>query len=227
MEWTLRWWRISIHRIYPTPEQLSCTYNRAASWWQQQLHWLGYDHAYIGLFRSLQQQGILAHLQDNSAICDCGIGTGALSLAIAQTVSSEVQISGVDISPAMLKKSAQLLTGANVNHDLCQSDATALPFKDNSFDLVMSAHMLEHLLNPAEGLREMLRVLRPGAPLILAVTRSNWLGWLIEWYWGNTCFTQQQLIDLMTKAGLINVQFYPFKIGLARWTSIACLGFKL
>jgi len=226
MEWTIGWWQVSIQRVYPTPDQLSQTYNQAASWWHQQLHWLGYDHAYAELWRSLQHAGILFHLQDNSTVCDCGIGTAAFSLTFAKTVNSTVQITGVDISPEMLGKAHQFLNQAKVNHRLCQSDVNVLRFKDDTFDVVMSAHMLEHLPHSAQGLQEMVRVLRPGAPLVLAVTRPGLLGWWIQWHRGNDCFSQKKLVEMLTEAGLINVQFYPFTVGLSRWTSSACVGFK-
>lgn len=44
----------------------------------------------------------------------------------------------------------------------------------STIDLVMAAHMLEHLLNPAIRIKEMVRILRPGAPVILAVTRPGY-----------------------------------------------------
>jgi demethylmenaquinone methyltransferase/2-methoxy-6-polyprenyl-1,4-benzoquinol methylase len=50
MEWTIRWWQVSIKRVYPTSAQLSQTYNRSASWWHQHLHFFGYDQAYIELW---------------------------------------------------------------------------------------------------------------------------------------------------------------------------------
>jgi len=46
------------------------------------------------------------------------------------------------------------------------ADAHALPFKDNSFDFVMSFAVLEHLRYPFAALREVRRVLKPGAPFV-------------------------------------------------------------
>lgn len=80
----------------------------------------------------------------------------------------------------MLCTAHQLLHDAGINHQVCQEDARALPLKEHTFDLVMSAHMLEHLSNPMQGLQEMVRVVRLGAPLILAVTRPGLLGSLIQ-----------------------------------------------
>lgn len=226
MEWTIRWWQVSIKRVYPTSSQLSQTYNRSASWWHQHLHFFGYDQAYIELWRSLQSDGVLSHLTDNSTLCDCGIGTAACSLAFVKASHLNAHITGVDISSQMLSNAHERLSQANVKHQLCQSEVNTLPFADNSFDVVTSSHMLEHFPNPNQGLHEMVRVLRSGAPLILAVTRSGLLGWLIQWYWGNRCFSQKALVEMLTQAGLTNVQFYPFTVGVSRWTSIACVGFK-
>lgn len=225
MEWVIGYWQISIQRVLPTKEQLTRMYNTAAPWWHHHLKLLGYSHAYARLFQSLQQSGILAHLKNGSLVCDLGIGTAALSLALAKTITPKIQVTGIDISPKMLDKAQQLLTNAGVFHQVCQSDMT-LPFNDNTFDLAMSAHMLEHLPDPLVGLREMVRVLQPGAPLILVVTRSGLLGSLIQLYWGNDCFSAKVLAEMMAEVGLTKIRFYPFTVGLSRWTSIAYVGFK-
>ncbi|BAY07735.1 class I SAM-dependent methyltransferase [Calothrix sp. NIES-2098] len=226
MEWTIGWWQISVQRIYPTNAQLSQTYNQAASWWHQHLQFLGYSHAYRELWRSLKNSNILPLGQDKLTICDCGIGTAAFSLAFAQIINPKTQITGVDISSQMLQKADQKLSVANVPHRICQSDVNTLPFADRSFDGVICAHTLEHLPDPIQGLQEMVRVLRPGAPLILVVTQSGLLGWLIQWYWGNRCFNREELSKLIHEVGLTQLQFVPFPVGLARFTSIACIGFK-
>lgn len=226
MEWTFGWWQVSIQRVYPTTTELSQTYNQAANWWPQHLHALGYSHAYRELWRSLKNANLLPYSQDNLAICDCGIGTAAFSLAFAQTINPAVVITGVDISSKMLNTAHRLLSQAKIRYQICQSDVKALPFADESFDGVISAHMLEHLADPIQGLREMVRILRPGAPLVLVVTRSGLPGWLIQWHWGNRCFKQQELLSLMGEAGLIQLQVVPCPLGLACLTSFACIGFR-
>jgi demethylmenaquinone methyltransferase/2-methoxy-6-polyprenyl-1,4-benzoquinol methylase len=226
MEWTIKWWQVSVQRVYPTTTQLSETYNRAASGWHQQLRLLGYRDAYRKLWQLLKTADVLPPWKDNVALCDCGIGTAAFSLAFAQTINSIVHITGVDLSSEMLNQAHQQLSQAEISHQLCQSDVYTLPFADYAFDGVISAHMLEHLSNPAQGLREMVRVLRPGAPLVLVVTRSGLPGALIQWHWGNRCFNPEELSGLIHEAGLSHVQFFSFPIGLARFTSLACIGFR-
>lgn len=226
MEWTFGWWQISVQRVYPTTQQLSQTYNQAASWWHQHLRLLGYGHAYRALWRSLRKKALLSTWKDNSSICDCGIGTAALSLSLVQTIHSTLQITGVDISSEMLNAARQRLSNAKVIHHLCQSDVNQLPFGDRSFDGIISAHMLEHLPDPKQGLQEMVRILRSNAPMVLIVTQTGLLGTLIQWHWGNRCFSQKELSALMQEAGLVNLQFVPFPFGLARFSSMACVGFR-
>lgn len=226
MEWTIGWWQISVQRVYPTTQKLSQTYNQAACWWHQHLRLLGYSHAYKELCRSLGNTVISSLWKDNAKICDCGIGTAALSLSLIQTIHSTLQITGVDISSEMLNTAHQKLSNAKVIHHLCQSDVNKLPFGDRSFDGVISAHMLEHLPDPRQGLQEMMRILRPNAPLVLIVTQTGFLGTLIQWHWGNRCFSQKELAALMQEAGLVNLQLIQFPFGLARFSSMACIGFR-
>ena len=158
--------------------------------------------------------------------CSNLCNTADFSLALAKTVSPKLHVTGVDISPEMLAKANQLLVRSGVDCQVCQSDVNRLPFDDNAFDLVLSAHMLEHLSNPSAGLQEMVRVLRPKAPIVLTVTRPGLLGWCIQWHWGNGCISPKELTHLMAEAGLSDIRCYPFTFGLSRWTSVACVGFK-
>lgn len=53
--------------------------------------------------------------------------------------------------------------------DLIQSEAEKLPFPDNSFDIVHSHHVFEHLSDPLKAASEILRVLKPGGFVFIEV----------------------------------------------------------
>jgi demethylmenaquinone methyltransferase/2-methoxy-6-polyprenyl-1,4-benzoquinol methylase len=94
-------------------------------------------------------------------IC-CGTGdlTGAL---LADRPANAAPVTGLDFSGEMLRLAERKYTGANVNW--IEGDAMALPFPDNSLDLVTSAFGFRNLRNYAAGLKEIHRVLRPGGSI--------------------------------------------------------------
>ncbi|MBY8874546.1 methyltransferase domain-containing protein [Micromonospora sp. PLK6-60] len=98
-------------------------------------------------------------------VLDIGAGTGELWRRV-DPVRRGLRLTLADFSPAMC---AQLRTVPGARVQRC--DATALPFRDASFDTVVANHMLYHLDDPDRGLREFARVLRPGGRL--AVTTNG------------------------------------------------------
>jgi SAM-dependent methyltransferase len=96
---------------------------------------------------------------------DFGCGAGRLTVALADQVESVV---GVDISPSMLVKARELDSTGRC--EFIENDRDDLSvFENNSFDIVFSSLVLQHL--PASLARaylaEMVRVLRPEGVLIV------------------------------------------------------------
>lgn len=228
MHMTLGTWQITIQRIPPTRAELASMYDRAAERWQPTLRRLRYDRVYTNLFAQLQADGLLRGLTSGGRVLDCGIGTAAFSLALVRTIATPVQIEGIDISAQMLAQARRNLRAAGIEPRLHQRDMRRLPCGRRRFDLVMSAHLLEHLDDPPAGLAEMARVLRPGAPLLVVVTRGNWFDALLRLKWRYTTITPTQLERWMRDLGLVNIRAYDLATerSPALLTSVACIGFK-
>jgi SAM-dependent methyltransferase len=73
-------------------------------------------------------------------------------------------VTGVDIAPDMVERARSLAARSGVADRVAfqVGDVAALPFADASFDVVVSTLSAHHWPNPAAGLAEIHRVLRPG-----------------------------------------------------------------
>jgi 2-polyprenyl-3-methyl-5-hydroxy-6-metoxy-1,4-benzoquinol methylase len=110
-------------------------------------------------------------------ILEVGCGAGDFSLHLA---ALGAQVTGTDFSPKAIEiavsKGAVQASAARFQ----VADAQALPFLDQTFDLVLSCECLEHVPEPAKALAEMFRVLKPGGRLILT-TENYSNGMLVYW----------------------------------------------
>lgn len=102
-----------------------------------------------------------ADLQPGQHVLDVACGPGIPSLMAAPLVSRSGLVTGIDIAPGMVniaKEKAQEKGFHNVVFQ--EGDAEALPFPDDSFDVVLCNHGLVHTTDRLKALHEMRRVLK-------------------------------------------------------------------
>lgn len=109
-----------------------------------------------------------AGLRPGWQVLDVGCGTGVLARAAAGCVAPGGSVSGVDANPAMLAVAARIAPDI----DWREGAAEALPFQDEMFDAVVSQFGLMLFAAPEAALREMVRVLKTGGRLAVAVFDS-------------------------------------------------------
>jgi ubiquinone/menaquinone biosynthesis C-methylase UbiE len=150
-------------------------------------------------------------------VLEVAIGTGR-SLS---HYPPDVQLTGVDLSPAMLDIAKQHAADLNRTIDLHEGDAEHLPFDDASFDTVVCALSLCSIPNPAAAIREMRRVLVPGGRLLLLdhvdstwppVRAAQWLLERVTIRAAGEHFTRRQL-PLVDAAGFDIVEVERLKAG--------------
>jgi SAM-dependent methyltransferase len=106
---------------------------------------------------------VRSHVTSGVRILDAGCGEGALVMALARELAErDVRVVGVDISKKNLAAGLGRLrrTGDGDRASLLVADLEHLPFPDDSFDIVVSSHVLEHLPHFGAGLSELRRVTR-------------------------------------------------------------------
>ncbi len=102
-------------------------------------------------------------------ILDLGCGTGIVARILRERLGGAATINGLDASPAMIAKARAVAPEI----DFREGNAMALPFADQSFDLVLSQQMLQFVPDRAVALREARRVLVPGGRLLLSTWRPR------------------------------------------------------
>ncbi len=100
-----------------------------------------------------------------------GVGTGAdlphLAHLHLQSQAREVDIVGVDLSPAMLKRCRRTAKRLNLPLVTLCGDAAALPLSDNAFDVVVLTLIVSVVLEPQACVAEAMRVLRPNGKVVV------------------------------------------------------------
>jgi len=107
--------------------------------------------------------GEVAAAHPGGKVLEVGSGTGRLAVRLAREAPG-MTLTGVDISDAMVERAARRASVASLSERVRfeVGDVAALPLPDQEFDGVVSTLSLHHWPNPAKGLVEIHRVLKPG-----------------------------------------------------------------
>lgn len=112
--------------------------------------------------------------RNNIKILDVACGTGRFVQDILK-MNRKIEYHGLDTSKEMLKKLKKRLGNKFVN--LYNADASNMPFKDNTFDITYSFHLLWHLekKDQVEMIREMIRVTKNGGIIVIDAYNRDFL----------------------------------------------------
>ncbi|NND04500.1 MAG: methyltransferase domain-containing protein [Acidimicrobiia bacterium] len=119
--------------------------------------------------RSNRQIDAAADLHKAQSVLDIGCGPGAAVRAAAYVVK---EATGVDRSEAMIDIARRRSKSHN-NVSFVVAGAEELPFPDGSFDRIWTIHAFHHWEDPAGGIAESLRVLRPGGRFLVIESETK------------------------------------------------------
>jgi SAM-dependent methyltransferase len=127
------------------------------------------SRAFLGsLFRGVAAD-VAALVPRGARILEIGCGPGHLSIEMARRHGLDV--TGLDLDPAMIERArtnaTRILVDGASQPTFAIGDVASMPFADDSFDLVVSTFSMHHWEDPSAGLSEIGRVLRPDARALI------------------------------------------------------------
>ena len=136
---------------------------------RQQTAWGSGDYAVIGTTLQIvgEQLAEACDLRWDESVLDVAAGNGNATLAAARRGCN---VTSTDYVPSLLDRGAERAQAERLPVDFKVADAEALPFKDASFDAVLSTFGVMFAPDHAKAAEEMARVCRPGGRIGLA----NW-----------------------------------------------------
>ncbi len=111
----------------------------------------------------------VAEVQSDSRVLDVAAGSGDIAIGLIKKMGGDGRVVLTDLNGSMLAEGARRMVDAGVlpgRADCIQSDGTALPFADESFDVVSIAFGIRNFVDIEAGLKEFHRVLVPGGQFI-------------------------------------------------------------
>ncbi|MBS9718518.1 class I SAM-dependent methyltransferase [Pseudohalocynthiibacter aestuariivivens] len=214
-------WEVVISRRVLSSTDLASRYDAASGRWARTARRFRLNAAYCEPLLASRVVIDLMQVEPQARILDCGVGNGSLSIALASLMKGPADFHAIDTSAEMLMQAKSVMQHAGLDPHLQQADVLSLPYEDQSFDVVMAAHVLEHLPDPQRALAEMVRVLKPGGMVFLCVTRPSLFGALVQLLWRTWAITEQEGIAWLNASQLVDVGYRPVRLSSAGFASTA------
>ena len=108
-------------------------------------------------------------------IIDVGAGPGFISIILAE---AGYQVTAFDFAETMLEEAKENAGELAKEIQFVQGDAMALPFDEDSFDVVISRNLTWNLPSPDKAYQEWIRALKPQG--LMLVFDANWYRYLVD-----------------------------------------------
>ena len=148
--------------------------------------WAGYYDGSVDVdFRSYnfftRRDAVIKLLDEDGTferILDVGCGTGDYVEVAARHNGS---FWGIDYAPEMVRQASERIPGHGERNLFVCGSGDELPYRNDTFDLVMAMGYIEYFERPDEPISEIVRVLKPGGTLVMQAFKKELCGQLNEY----------------------------------------------
>lgn len=118
-----------------------------------------FEPYFLPIYRRVFEQ---VPISRDTSLLDAGCGAGLFS---TMAIRKGAQVIGIDAAPGLLKIARQ----RNPEHNFLEEDLEAMPFADNTFDVVTGFNSFQYAGDFQNALKEARRVLKPGGRLVVVI----------------------------------------------------------
>ncbi|HEY7159908.1 MAG TPA: class I SAM-dependent methyltransferase, partial [Acidobacteriota bacterium] len=140
-------------------------------WRRSAFYWSKHQNTIEQMFSPATQAVIQrAEIKNGDQILDVAGGMGEPSFSIAERYRDKIAITFTDFIFEMIEASRKEANNRKLDRiRFCRCSGDQLPFHDQSFDVIVSRFGIMFFPNPQKSLSDMLRVLKPGGRISVAV----------------------------------------------------------
>lgn len=121
----------------------------------------------FGLWRS-RMRVMMKGIKNGMKVVELGCGQSLLLAEIKKNFP-DCEVHGLDFSPFVIKEARKVFP--NINYRV--GDFFKTPYQDNSFDYVLGGEIIEHVEDPDDLIKEMVRICKPGGFLVLSTPSED------------------------------------------------------
>lgn len=131
-----------------------------------------YTHPLIGIPSRLRVKAVFNELGNISGkkLLDVGCEAGYITIKLAE---KGALVTAIDLIPEPIRELKQQLKNRGLKITLRVADATKLPFKPNSFEIILATEVIEHISQLTKFINGAFMVLKPGGRLLVTFPNEN------------------------------------------------------
>jgi SAM-dependent methyltransferase len=171
--------------------------SESSAWRDRTGQFVRYLEVLAPLLAGMKRKSIeMLRLRPGAAVLEVGCGLGFDAEAMMESVAPSGRVVGIDTAPELIAQAIERTQPLNVRPEFRVGNALALDFADDSFDACRADRVLQHLLDPAAAVAEMVRVTRPGGRV--GLLDPDWYTFAIA---GGNVHVAQQLTTRKARLG--------------------------